>query len=155
MPEASVLLNDREISSIEDLKQAAIDLFEFGSKNVLVKGGRLDGPAVDILYDGKSLTTFEAPRIDTVNTKALSCSYSAAIAANLAKGMSVKDAVFKAKSFITTTMEHGFSYTDIVGPTYHVAERKFGEAYETISYYIISTIHNKNIIQINTLIRLN
>lgn len=130
MPEASVLLNDRPIVSVEDLKQAAIDLYELGSKHVLVKGGRLEGPAIDVLYDGRTLTTFEAPRIDTVNTSGAGCSYSAAITANLAKGMSVKDAVLKAKSFITTAIEHGFSYTDIVGPTYHVAERKFGEAHK-------------------------
>ncbi|MGM8216432.1 bifunctional hydroxymethylpyrimidine kinase/phosphomethylpyrimidine kinase [Bacillaceae bacterium W0354] len=130
MPEASVLLNDRPIASVEELKQAALDLYELGSKHVLVKGGRLEGPAVDVLYDGKTLTTFEAPRIETVNTSGAGCSYSAAITANLAKGMSVKEAVLHAKSFITTAIDYGFSYTDFVGPTYHAAERKFGEAHE-------------------------
>src|SRR5690625_707856 len=130
MPEASVLLDDRPIATVDELKQAAIDLFELGAKNVLVKGGRLEGPAVDVLYDGKTLTTFEAPRIDTVNTSGAGCSYSAAIAANLAKGYSVKDAVHHAKSFITTAIEHGFSYNESVGSTYHAAERKFGEAHE-------------------------
>lgn len=129
VPEASILLGDRALNSVADLKQAAIDLHAFGAPYVLVKGGRLTGPAVDVLYDGKTLTTFEAPRIDTVNTSGAGCSYSAAITAFLAKGESMTAAVKLAKSFVTTAIEHGFSYTEMVGPTYHAAERKYGEAH--------------------------
>ncbi|WP_096271248.1 bifunctional hydroxymethylpyrimidine kinase/phosphomethylpyrimidine kinase [Paucisalibacillus globulus] len=129
IPEASFLLDDRTISNVEELKQAAIDLYELGAKYVLVKGGRLTGPAVDVLYDGETITTFEAPRIDTVNTSGAGCTYSAAICAYLAKGKAVEEAVHLAKSFVTTAIEHGFSYNDMVGPTYHAAERKFGEAH--------------------------
>jgi len=130
MPEASFLLDEREIKSVEDLYQAAEDLYKLGSKYVLVKGGRLDGPAVDVLYDGKVFTEFEAPRIDTVNTSGAGCSYSAAITANLAKEMTVVDAVLKAKNFVTTAIEHGFTYTEAVGPTYHAALRTRGEAHK-------------------------
>ncbi|MEJ8778036.1 bifunctional hydroxymethylpyrimidine kinase/phosphomethylpyrimidine kinase [Pseudogracilibacillus sp. ICA-222130] len=129
MTEASILLNDRPLKTVDDLKQAAIDLHELGPAFVLVKGGRLDGPAVDVLYEGTKLTTLEAPRIDTVNTSGAGCTYSAAIAAYLAKGKNIHDAVALAKSFITTAIEHSFSYNDMVGPTYHAAERKFGEAH--------------------------
>lgn len=129
VPEASILLGGRELNTVDDLKQAAVDLHQLGAKNVLVKGGRLKGPAVDVLYDGTALTTFTAPRINTVNTSGAGCTYSAAITANLTKGQAVADAVGKAKSFVTTAIEHGFSYTDIVGPTYHAASRKFGEAH--------------------------
>src|SRR5699024_7163782 len=48
MTEASILLEDRPLHSVADLKQAAIDLHELGAKYVLVKGGRLKGPAVDV-----------------------------------------------------------------------------------------------------------
>lgn len=130
IPEASFLLEDRKLNSVEELKQAAIDLHQLGARYVLVKGGRLKGPAVDVLYDGETITTFEAPRIDTVNTSGAGCTYSAAIAASLAKGMSVTEAVKRAKSFVTTAIEHGFTYTEMVGPTYHAAERKNGEAHE-------------------------
>ncbi|HEY4600952.1 MAG TPA: bifunctional hydroxymethylpyrimidine kinase/phosphomethylpyrimidine kinase [Cerasibacillus sp.] len=129
MPEASVLLDDRPIKEVEDLQQAAVDLHQLGAKYVLVKGGRLSGPAVDVLYDGETLITFEAPRIDTKNTSGAGCSYSAAIAAYLAKGKSVEEAVHHAKSFVTTAIAHGFSYNDLVGPTYHAAFGKFGEAH--------------------------
>lgn len=130
IPEASFLLGERKITTVEGLKQAAIDLHALGSKYVLVKGGRLTGPAVDVLYDGETLITFEAPRIDTVNTSGAGCSYSAAITAFLAKGESVAFAVEHAKQFVTTAIQHGFTYTDKVGPTYHAAQRKYGNAYQ-------------------------
>lgn len=130
MPEASFLLDGRVLTSVDDLKQAARDLHALGPKYILVKGGRLEGPAVDVLYDGSTFTTFEAPRIDTVNTSGAGCTYSAAIAAELAKGKSVHEAVEMAKSFVTTAIAYGFSYTELVGPTYHAAQRIHGEAHE-------------------------
>lgn len=130
IPEARFLLDEREITNVEQLKQAAIDLYELGSKYVLVKGGRLEGPAVDVLYDGKTMTLFEAPRIDTVNTSGAGCTYSAAIAAYLAKGDSVEEAVEEAKRFVTTAIKYGFTYTEMVGPTYHAAQRKYGDPFE-------------------------
>lgn len=132
MTEASILLNDRKLKSVDDLKQAAVDLHKLGPKYVLVKGGRLDGPAVDVLFDGSTFMTLTAPRIHTDNTSGAGCTYSAAITANLAKGKSIQEAVQIAKSFITTAIEHSFTYTDMVGPTYHAAERKYGEAHEII-----------------------
>lgn len=130
IPEAKFLLDERDITNVEELKQAAVDLYELGSRYVLVKGGRLEGPAVDVLYDGETLTLFEAPRIDTVNTSGAGCTYSAAIAAYLAKGETVEAAVEYAKTFVTTAINHGFSYTDKVGPTYHAAQRKHGDAFD-------------------------
>lgn len=129
MPEASFLLGDRKLEKVADLVQAAKDLHQYGASYVLVKGGRLDGPAIDVLYDGQHVTTFEAPRIDTVHTSGAGCSYSAAIAAYLAKGIPVVNAVQLAKSYVTTAIAHGFSYTDAVGPTDHAALRNYGEAY--------------------------
>ncbi|MGY0693628.1 bifunctional hydroxymethylpyrimidine kinase/phosphomethylpyrimidine kinase [Virgibacillus sp. FSP13] len=130
MPEASFLLDERKLTNVDDLKQAAVDLHHLGPKYVLVKGGRLEGPAIDVLYDGESFTTFEAPRIDTVNTSGAGCTYSAAITAQLAKGKNVMEAVKLAKGFVTTAIEYGFSYTDKVGPTYHAALRTKGEAHK-------------------------
>lgn len=130
MTEASILLNNRKLETLEDLKQAAVDLHELGASYVLVKGGQLEGPAIDVLYEGETLTTYEAPRIETVNTSGAGCTYSAAITANLAKGLAVADAVYKAKSFITTAIEHGFSYTELPGPTLHAAERIYQEAHK-------------------------
>lgn len=130
MTEASILLNDRSISTVDDIKQAAIDLHELGARYILVKGGRLSGPAVDVLYDGEVVTTFTAPRIDTNNTSGAGCTYSAAITAYLTKGKNVQEAVRLAKQFITTAIQYGFSYNELAGPTYHAAERLKGIAHE-------------------------
>lgn len=130
MPEASFLLGGRELDNVEDLKQAAMDLHELGLNYVLVKGGRLTGPAIDVLYDGTTLTVFEAPRINTQNTSGAGCSYSAAIAAYLGKGLSMVKAVELAKRFVTTAIAYGFTYTGVVGPTYHAALRLKGEPHE-------------------------
>ncbi len=132
MTEASILLGDRKLKTVDDLKQAAIDLHELGAAYVLVKGGQLEGPAIDVLYEGETLTTYEAPRIKTENTSGAGCTYSAAIAANLAKNMPVTEAVYKAKSFITTAIDHGFSYTELPGPTWHAAERMFKESHKIV-----------------------
>ncbi|TMN22530.1 bifunctional hydroxymethylpyrimidine kinase/phosphomethylpyrimidine kinase [Lentibacillus cibarius] len=129
VPEASYLLNGREVHTLDDMKQAAIDLHKLGPNYVLVKGGRLKGEAIDVLYDGETMTAFEAPRIDTENTSGAGCTYSAAITSYLAKGYTVPEAVRLAKSFVTTAIAFGFSYNDMVGPTYHAAERTQGEAH--------------------------
>ncbi|MFC2947826.1 bifunctional hydroxymethylpyrimidine kinase/phosphomethylpyrimidine kinase [Virgibacillus sediminis] len=126
VPEASLLLGGRKLDTVDELKQAAVDLHALGAPSVLIKGGRLKGPAIDVLYDGEDLTTLTAPRIDTVNTSGAGCTYSAAVAAYMAKGKSVKEAVRSAKEFVTAAIEHSFSYTDVVGPTYHAAVRKYG-----------------------------
>lgn len=134
MPEASLLLNNRAIETPEDVRQAAIDLQKQVQTAVLVKGGRLEGPAIDVLCDGDQVVTFEAPRIPTNHTSGAGCSYAAAIAAHIAKGETLQNAVLKSKQFVTTAIEHGFTYTDEVGPTYHAAMRKFGLAHEIKVY---------------------
>lgn len=139
MPEASFLLDNRPINSVEDVMQAAIDLYKLGPDYVLVKGGRLEGPAIDVLYDGKTLKTLEAPRINTENTSGAGCTYSAAIAASIAKGKSIFEAVRLAKTFVTASIEYGFSYTDMVGPTYLAALRTKDMPYQIE----VNTILNK------------
>src|SRR5699024_11888731 len=107
--------DNRKLNTVDDLKQAAIDLHKLGASYVLVKGGELEGPAIDVLYEGETLTTYEAPRMLTENTSGAGCTYSAAIAANLAKKLPVIEAVYQSKSYIKTAMKKGFSYTDIRG----------------------------------------
>lgn len=129
MPEAERLLEleQQELSSVDDLKQAAVELQKLGTQYVLVKGGRLEGPAIDVLFDGKEFRVLEAPRIDTIHTNGAGCSYSAAITAQLAKGKSVHEAVEEAKKFITAAIRHSITFKRGVGPTYHAAYQKYGE----------------------------
>ncbi|BDH60848.1 hydroxymethylpyrimidine/phosphomethylpyrimidine kinase [Lysinibacillus sp. PLM2] len=127
MPEASYLLGEREIVSVSDLQDAARDLLKLGPKYVLVKGGRLDGPAVDVLYDGKNMIHLEAPRIDTIHTNGAGCSYSAAITAALAKGLPIQEAVFLAKKFVTAGIRRHIPFERVAGAIDHRAYNEVGE----------------------------
>lgn len=127
MPEAAWLLGIQPLHTVEELKEAARALHLLGPQYVLVKGGRLDGPAVDVLFDGEQFYMLKAPRIDTINTNGAGCTYSAAITAELAKGNSMPDAVEKAKKFITAAIRHSISFERGVGPTYHAAYGKYDE----------------------------
>lgn len=127
MPEAAQLLGIESLETVDALKEAAKELHKYGSKYVLVKGGRLEGPAIDVLYDGEKFYMLEAPRIDTIHTNGAGCTYAAAITARLAKGDTVPEAVEFAKKFITAAIRHAFGFIQGVGPTYHAAYRKFDE----------------------------
>jgi hydroxymethylpyrimidine/phosphomethylpyrimidine kinase len=102
LQEAEILVG-RKLDSVEDLRSAARILHgQFGSA-VLVKGGHLRGlnEAVDIFYDGKQEMLLSAPYIRGVSTHGTGCTYSAAIAGYLARGLALADAVCRAKEFIT------------------------------------------------------
>ena len=92
---------------------------------MLIKGGRKLGTAeaVDVFYDGKDFELFQTPIIDTTYTHGAGCTTAAAITANLAKGLSVRDAVFEAKMFITAAIARGFKLNEYVGAVRHSALR--------------------------------
>lgn len=108
IPEAEVL-SELRITSASDMKKAAKVIYRFGAKNVVIKGGHLAGDAVDILYDGKQFRTFYSERIDKKETHGTGCTFSAAIAALLAKGRSVSEAVEGAKTYITQAIKNSYS----------------------------------------------
>jgi hydroxymethylpyrimidine kinase/phosphomethylpyrimidine kinase/thiamine-phosphate diphosphorylase len=104
IPEAERLL-DRTIRSEAEMERAARDLHELGSANVLIKGGHLtDRESTDILFDGKQCHTFSSERIFTSNTHGTGCSFASAIAAYLAQGEPLLQAVEKAKTYITAAI---------------------------------------------------
>jgi len=100
--EAEVLLG-RNLRNVEDLRTAARELHRRFGCAVLAKGGHLRGlkQAVDIFYDGKDELLLSAPFIHGVKTHGTGCTYSAAITACLARGLSLADSVRKAKAYIT------------------------------------------------------
>lgn len=118
IPEAEDILG-LKIENVEQMKEAAEKLLKLGPKAVLVKGGHLKNDATDILYDGREFTLFPQVKINTRNTHGTGCTLSSAIAANLAKGMNLKEAVTLGKEYITGAIEHGFSIGKGVGPTHH------------------------------------
>ncbi|MDO9529310.1 MAG: bifunctional hydroxymethylpyrimidine kinase/phosphomethylpyrimidine kinase [Syntrophales bacterium] len=120
IPEAEVLSKIR-ISSVDDMKKSAAIIYDLGAKNIVIKGGHLMGDAVDILYDGKNFHEFTSERIDTLDTHGTGCTYSAAIATELAKGESVFEAVKKAKEYITTAIMFSLRIGGGHGPINHLA----------------------------------
>ena len=90
------------VADRETMLQAARKMLRLGAKNVLVKGGHLQGDALDLLVTGEGgVHEFTAPRIDTPHTHGSGCTYSAAITAELAKGAELVAAVASAKRFVT------------------------------------------------------
>ena len=99
IPEAKVL-SKKPIRTKDDIHEAARVIHTMGARYVLIKGGHLDGPATDCLYDGEDFLEFSKLRIDTPHTHGTGCIYSAAIATYLAMELEIKEAVQRAKDFI-------------------------------------------------------
>lgn len=118
IPEAEKISNIK-IGSAEDMEIVAKRIYDMGCKNVLIKGGHAIGNALDVLYDGKEFYYFETQRINTKNTHGTGCTFSSAIASNLALGMTMPAAVDKAKKYITTAIEHSLNIGKGNGPTHH------------------------------------
>lgn len=113
---------DMQISTVSDMETAAKKIHSMGCKSVVVKGGHHIGNAVDVLFDGRNFYHFETARIDTKNTHGTGCTFSSAIASQLAKGKSVPDAVKAAKTYVTMAIEHSLAIGKGCGPTHHFYE---------------------------------
>ena len=122
IPEAEVL-SDMRIISRDEMALAAEIIHHRYHSAVLVKGGHSVSDATDILCFGSTFSTFEGNKIDNPNTHGTGCTLSSAIAANLAKGYTIEDAVRKAKEYISGAlsamldlghgsgpMDHAFDY---------------------------------------------
>jgi hydroxymethylpyrimidine/phosphomethylpyrimidine kinase len=122
LPEAAALLDALEATTEPEMKDQAQQLLELGAKTVLLKGGHATGAeSVDFLVQSTSVARLAADRIPTVNTHGTGCTLSSAIAAGLAKGLSLAEAVREGKAYVTAAIAasgklhigHGF------GPTHH------------------------------------
>jgi hydroxymethylpyrimidine/phosphomethylpyrimidine kinase len=101
LTEASVLTGMDVIDSVS-MEEAARRLHRMGARQVLVKGGHLDGDnALDVFFDGTRLEKLTAPRIFTKDTHGTGCVLSAAITAYLSRGLSVYDSVVNGKEFVS------------------------------------------------------
>jgi hydroxymethylpyrimidine/phosphomethylpyrimidine kinase len=119
LPEAE-RLTGRSIRTIDDVKAAARAIHGLGPGAVLIKGGhRLDERATDILFDGSEFTILAGEYIETTNTHGTGCTYASAIAAKLALGDSLVDAVRAAKAYITEAIRHSLAIGHGHGPTDH------------------------------------
>ncbi|MEA2005248.1 MAG: bifunctional hydroxymethylpyrimidine kinase/phosphomethylpyrimidine kinase [Acidobacteriota bacterium] len=127
------IISGIHIENLEDARKAAEIIKTKGPKFVLLKGGHIQSghEAIDILFDGKTFHDFKAEKIDSKNTHGTGCTFSAAIAACLSKGMNVHNAIEAAKDYITRAIQHAPS--DIgkgSGPLYHKIDPLMPSAFE-------------------------
>jgi hydroxymethylpyrimidine/phosphomethylpyrimidine kinase len=119
--EAAVLTGS-VVDDLASMGRAAEKLVSLGAKNVLVKGGHLEGDAVDVLFTQEgTVHEYPTPRIDTTHTHGTGCTYSAAITAELAKGVALRRAVAIAKEFVTNAIRENPGLGSGSGPLNHHA----------------------------------
>lgn len=104
--EAAWLLDQPVAKDEAGMIAQARSLLGLGCKAVVIKGGHGESAeAIDLLVEGEAVTRLALPRINTRNTHGTGCTFSAAIAANLAQGMALKSAVLDAKRFVHEALQ--------------------------------------------------
>ncbi|MBI3967183.1 MAG: bifunctional hydroxymethylpyrimidine kinase/phosphomethylpyrimidine kinase [Chloroflexi bacterium] len=118
LPEAAAIIGE-EIEGVDDMRRAAKAIIALGARGVVVKGGHLDGPATDIYYDGREFREYTAERIATTSTHGTGCTFASAIAAWLARGADVPDAVGRAKEYLHGALKAAVPIGHGHGPVHH------------------------------------
>ncbi|WP_432072175.1 bifunctional hydroxymethylpyrimidine kinase/phosphomethylpyrimidine kinase [Streptomyces wuyuanensis] len=117
-----VQLTGVHVRSETDLRRAADALLALGPRWTLIKGGHLSGDAVDLLTDGTAEHWLRAPRHDNRHTHGTGCTLASAVAAELARGRDVPEAVSAAKAYVTGAIAAGFELGRGIGPVDHAWE---------------------------------
>ncbi|SHI81872.1 hydroxymethylpyrimidine kinase / phosphomethylpyrimidine kinase / thiamine-phosphate diphosphorylase [Malonomonas rubra DSM 5091] len=108
-----------EPSNIDEMIEAGQNLQALGARNILIKGGHLDGDATDILLLGENEYRLTGKRFDTINTHGTGCTLSSAIATFLAQGYPLRFAVERAKRFVSLAIESSVQLGKGHGPVNH------------------------------------
>ncbi len=120
LPEAEAITN-RAVTTLEEMRDAARAMVDLGARGVLMKGGHLEGAATDLLWIDGEWLELPATRVETKHTHGTGCTYSAAIAAGLAKGQTMTAAVRAAKDFIDAAIRTNPGLGGGSGPVNHFA----------------------------------
>lgn len=118
LPEVAALTGI-EPSNSDEMIEAGQSLQALGARNILIKGGHLDGDATDILLIGEQEYRLSGKRFDTINTHGTGCTLSSAIATFLAQGYPLRHAVERAKRFVSLAIEHAVQLGKGHGPVNH------------------------------------
>jgi hydroxymethylpyrimidine kinase/phosphomethylpyrimidine kinase len=130
-------LADMKIKQLKEAEVAAKKISEMGPKAVVIKGGHLDGKdAIELLYYKGEFKTFSAPRLDVKTTHGTGCSFSAAIAAELAKKTDIPVAVEKAKKVVALGIKFGLRIGKGYGPVNPLAHLYR----ESSRYYVLASL---------------
>lgn len=117
--EAARLLGE-PIGDLQAMRTAGARLTEKYRTPVLLKGGHLSGQdAIDLLFVGGDVVEFSAPFSRGISTHGTGCTYSAAITAGLASGLSLEEAVRRAKKFVTATIAQHLNWETVSGASLH------------------------------------
>jgi hydroxymethylpyrimidine/phosphomethylpyrimidine kinase len=100
------LLSGLEIKDVPGMEAAARKLVEMGARAVVVKGGHMEKP-VDVLFDGSEAQALGGDHVKSDNTHGTGCTFASAIAAQLAAGRQLAEAVMLAKAYVTKAIENG------------------------------------------------
>lgn len=120
LPEAQALAG-REISSPEDIEEAARAIHALGPDIVIITGGHIEGPAIDLVFIDGEFIPVEGERIQTKNTHGTGCTYSAAITAFLAMGLDPLESIQLAKRYIENALRHSYAIGEGHSPVNHFA----------------------------------
>ena len=107
------------VRDIESMERAAEKIISLGARGALIKGGHLEGDAVDLLRFGNETILLTSPRVETRHTHGTGCVFSACITAELAKGSLIKEAVAAAKEYITRAIASAPGLGQGSGPVNH------------------------------------
>jgi hydroxymethylpyrimidine/phosphomethylpyrimidine kinase len=102
------LLAGFEVCDLEGMREAARAISALGPRFVVVKGGHLPGKPLDLLFDGRNFKEYHGVRHEGPDAHGTGCAFASAIAAGVAKGLSVEEAVGLAKEFVAGAIRHGF-----------------------------------------------
>lgn len=106
--EEAARLTGQSVQTLEEMQAAAEALHRLCAARVVITGGHMDKPQ-DVFYDGQQHTIFAGDRVRSQNTHGSGCAFSSAIAANLALGKSLPDAIVLAKAYVTKAIEKGYA----------------------------------------------
>jgi hydroxymethylpyrimidine/phosphomethylpyrimidine kinase len=110
------LLTGREVRNVSDMKEAAKQIQDLGPRYVVITGGHLETGPVDLLYTVHDFIEYRGERLETNNDHGTGCIFSAAIAACLARGTTVPEAVGDAKAFTAQALQNGLHLGHGSGP---------------------------------------
>ncbi len=117
--EEAARLTGKSLRTIEEVKTAAAALHGLCGARVVITGGHLEKPQ-DVFYDGAECTVFAGDRLRSENTHGTGCAFSSGIAANLALGKSLPDAIVLAKAYVTKAIEKGYALGRGLGTLNHL-----------------------------------
>lgn len=108
-----------KINNLEDMKEAGYKILELGPKYVLMKGGHLEGDAIDVLIGKDTFEVYKQERLNRKNTHGTGCTLSSAITSYLALGYRIEESVKLSKEYITEAIRNSFDIGHGIGPVNH------------------------------------